>query len=199
MKKIFSIFLVLSFICSPNLSAAPKINVEETYDEFDGVGERRFEMLSCRNLPLKSIRTYFRTSNDYPFIYLTFRSFKEFEYHETIEVRFKDDPDKEIFIITTKDYETEYVGPVNRYSNVRRYHTYLTYYDSNMVFKKIVDKYNQLAQGRKNKDKIEIIYRTSSRDNTILFSGDGGCSMRADRARLLKETYDDSLKFIQIN
>ena len=68
-----------------------------------------------------------------------------------------------------------------------------------MVFKKIVDKYSQLAQEKRDRDKIEIIYRTRSRDNTILYSGEGGCAMRADRARLLKEIYDDSLKFMQEN
>ena len=199
MKIIFTISLLLTFNFSPNLFAAPKIKIDETYDEFDGVGIRRFGMLYCANLPLQSVRTYFRTSNEFPFIYLTFLSYNNFEYHETLEIRFKDDPDKEIFTITTKDYETEYVGPVNQYSNVRKYYTYLTYYDSNMVFKKIVDKYSQLAQEKRDKDKIGIIYRTRSRDNTILYSGEGGCVMRADRARLLKEIYDDSLKFMQEN
>ena len=198
MKIIFAISLLLAFNFSPNLFTAPKIKIDETYDEFDGVGIRRFRMLDCRYLPLRSVRTHFRTSNEFPFIYLTFLSYNNFEYHETVEVRFKDDPDKEIFTITAKDYETEYVRRANQYLN-DKYYTYLTYYDSNMVFKKIVDKYSQLAQGKKNKDKIEIIYRTRSRDNTILFSGEGGCSMRADRARLLKEIYDDSLKFMQEN
>lgn len=198
MKKIFATFLIFNiFLFVPNTLAAPKIKVTETYDEFDGVGIRKFDVLSCAYLPLKSISAYFRTSNEYPFIYLTFLSYEEFQYHETIEIRFKDDPDKEVFTISTKDYDTDYYGPINQYSSVRKYYTTLTYYDSNMVFEKIVNKYSQLASGQKNKKKIEMIYRSKSRDNTILYSGNGGCNMRADRAKVLKETYDSSLKFMQ--
>jgi hypothetical protein len=197
LKQIVFIFFVISF--AGQLLSAPKIKINEKYDDFDGVGSRQFNILTCGGIPLQRISGYFRQDNSSPIIYLNFKSYSNFEYHETVEFRFEGDPKKEVFKITTKNYDTKYYPPVNKYSNVHKYHTNLTYFDEDGVFEKIADKYYELAENKEKKDKIVLIYRSRSSDNTILYTGQGGCAMRADRAKILKQTYKDSLRFMKEN